>query len=113
VAISTDEDDMRRWIICSVLAIAGVIALGAQNAPGFRPKDGFVPDQKTAIAVGEALLTPIYGEKQIVSERPFSARLDRDIWIVTGHLPDVWDGGVAEIRIRKSDATVLSVVHGK
>jgi NTF2 fold immunity protein len=104
---------MRRWLVYCILAITGVIALGGQNTSGYRPKNGFVPDQKTAIAVAEAVLVPIYGEKQVASERPFSARLDQDIWTVEGHLPAGWDGGVAEVKIRKTDATVLSVTHGK
>ena len=74
---------------------------------------GFVPDSKTAVAVAEAILTPIYGEKQVISERPFAARLDGDVWTVTGHLPEGWDGGVAEIELRRSNAAVLSVHHGK
>ena len=104
---------MRKWIVYSVLAIAGAVAVGGRNASGYWPKDGFVPDRKTAIAVAEAVLTPIYGEKQIASEKPFSARLDGEVWTVTGTLPEGWAGGVAEIKIRKSDTAVVSVWHGK
>jgi hypothetical protein len=104
---------MRRWLLCFVLAIGGVVALSGQNIPGQRPKDRSVPDQKTAIAFAEKALARIYGEKQITSERPFTARLDGGIWTVWGHLPDGWVGGVAEIKIRKSDAKVVSVTHGK
>jgi hypothetical protein len=104
---------MRRWFVYFALVIAGAMAADGQNASGYRPESGFVPDQKTAIAVAEAILAPIYAEKQIASERPFTARLDGGIWTVTGHLPVGWDGGAAEIKIRKSDAKVVSVTHGK
>ena len=103
---------MRRFLLCLIIAIAGAFVLAGQ-ASGFRPKNGFVPDQKTAVSVAEAVLAPIYGEKQVASERPFSAQLDRGVWTITGNLPVGWDGGVAEIKIRRSDAAVISVTHGK
>ena len=82
------------------------------QTPSYLPKNGFVPDDRTAIAVAEAVLIGIYGEKQIEGERPFFAKLEREIWIVHGtiHAPN---GGVAEIRISKKDGRVLHVSHGK
>ena len=58
------------------------------SAQSFRPKDGFVPDEKTAIRITEAVLSPIYGEQKIASERPFSAKLKSGVWVVTGNLPE-------------------------
>ena len=88
---------------------------------GYVPKDGFVPDSKTAMAVAEAVLKPVYGEAQIISERPFGAKLEADVWTVSGTLhcegekdPNIsCKGGVAVVRISKSDAKVLSMTHGK
>jgi hypothetical protein len=77
------------------------------------PKNGFIPDEATAIKVAEAILSPIYGEKQILSERPFHATLSGGIWTVAGSLPKGWDGGVATIRIDKKTGAVLSYIHGK
>ena len=77
------------------------------------PQNGYVPDKGTAIRVAEAILLPIYGEKQIASERPFSAQLKDGVWIVTGHLPEGWTGGVAEIKISKGTCQIISVSHGK
>jgi hypothetical protein len=88
-------------------------AVTAQE-PGYIPKDGFIPDAKTAIAIAEAILTPIYGQKQIASEMPFRAVLnEKGTWVVKGTLPKGFDGGVAEIRLAKQDGRVLNVVHGK
>jgi len=47
---------------------------------GFIPKDGFVPDAKTAVAIAEAVLIPIYGKEQINSEKPLKANLKDGIW---------------------------------
>jgi len=52
----------------------------------YKPKDGFVPNEKTAIRIAEAVLTPIYGEKQIKSEEPFSAKLHDGVWTVEGSI---------------------------
>ena len=77
------------------------------------PKNGYVPDAKTAIAIAEAVLSPIYEEKQIQSERPFHAVLKNGVWIVSGSLPEGYEGGVAEIRIDKRTGRILSHIHGK
>ena len=79
----------------------------------FKPKDGFIPDEKTAIRVAEAVLGPIYGEEKIISERPFTAKLNKEVWTVTGHLAEGWCGGVAEIKVSKRTGEIISVTHGK
>jgi len=77
------------------------------------PRDGYIPDEKTAIRVAEAILFPLYGERQIKSEEPFHAKLANGIWTVEGSLPAGYDGGVASIRIDKKTGSVLSYIHGK
>ena len=72
-----------------------------------------VSDEQTAVQVAESVLRPIYGRKQIESERPFKARLEGDIWTVSGNLPPGWVGGVAVVRINRLNGRVLSVEHGK
>src|SRR6478735_2100529 len=64
---------------------------------GYSPPDGFVPDAFTAVAVAEAILTPIYRAKTIASERPFKAVLHDGVWFVTGTLPRSAAGGTAEV----------------
>lgn len=81
--------------------------------PYFFPKEGFVPDEETAIRIAEAVWIPIYGEEQINSEKPFKAVLVDDTWIVTGSLPEGYVGGVAEARISKTDGRILGVIHGE
>lgn len=90
----------------------GIISGGTARG-SYIPRNGFVPDKGTAVRVAEAILVPIYGETQVTSERPFSADLRDGVWIVTGHLPDGWEGGAAEVRISKKSCEVISVTHGK
>jgi len=89
---------------------------------GYRPSNGFVPDEATAVKIAEAVLIPVYGAKQIDSERPFTATLKKGVWTVAGTLrcPDGkggfstdCDGGVATVQISKEDARILSMVHYK
>jgi hypothetical protein len=94
------------------------LTLGATTfaeQPSFVPKKGFVPDEKTAITVAEAILVPIYGEKLIAGERPFHAALNsKGIWTVQGSLPAGSDaGGVAIVRIERQTGRILYVMHGK
>ena len=80
---------------------------------GYIPKNGFVPDAKTAIKIAEAIWTPIYGKKEIESERPFEANLINhdSVWNVSGTIPKI--GGYPIIRIRKSDCKILYFIHEK
>ena len=81
--------------------------------PGYVPPNGLVPDAETAIAVAVAIWNPIYGAKEIQGQRPFKAKLLKDVWYVEGSLPRGVPGGVAEARISKKDGRVLYVFHGK
>jgi len=93
-----------------------------QADAGYKPKVGYVPDKTTATKIAEAVLIPVYGEKQIESERPFTATLKNDVWTVGGTLrctdgkggvTTECDGGVAMVRISKRDARILYMIHGQ
>jgi len=105
--------------ICSAILIGGA-ALAAQTAEhSVTPKNGFVPDAKTAIKIAVTVWEPIYGEAEIAGEKPYRARLDTNgVWTVEGSLPKMYfggpvSGGVAIAEIAKSDARILRVSHGK
>jgi hypothetical protein len=109
---------MKTWTTLLVLVLFSWKLAGQ----GYKPASGYVPDSKTAIRIAEAVLDPVYGNKHIESERPFTATLKDGVWTVTGtlHCPDATggstiscDGGVAEVRISKDDARVLYMMHGK
>jgi hypothetical protein len=88
-----------------------IIAEGKHN---YKPKDGYVPDEKTAIRIAVAVWIPIYGEKQIEGEKPYHAKLDKGIWTIEGSLPEGnFLGGVALAEIAKDDGRILRVSHGQ
>src|SRR6266516_1366874 len=86
---------------------------GQQPAPkGYVPPKGFVPDSATAVRIAVAVWIPIYGERQIMSEQPFVAKLKAGVWTVTGTLPRPYNqGGVAKAKIAKRDGRILFVLH--
>jgi hypothetical protein len=105
-------------VLCSSLFI-----LAYALAQGFKPKEGFVPNEETAVKIAEAVLIPVYGKDKIEAEKPFRATLKEGTWTVYGTLrcPDGKGGtttvncrgGVAMVEVSKLDARVLSMSHGK
>jgi len=82
-----------------------------RGVPSYKPANGFVPDEATAVRIAEAVLIPIYGEEQIKSERPFKATLKDGIWLVQGYLPRGLKGGTGIVKIAKSDARIVFLIH--
>ncbi len=85
----------------------------SSNRANYKPKNGYVPDEQTAIAIAVAVWTPIYGKDKIENEKPYKAQLKNGVWTVTGSLPEGFDGGVAEADISKDDGRILRVIHGQ
>jgi hypothetical protein len=80
--------------------------------PSVRPKNGFVPDESTAVKIAEAVAIANYGEKRISEERPFCARLRSDTWTVKGTLhPEGVYGGTAVVKLSKTDGRILFMIH--
>lgn len=76
------------------------------------PTDGFVPNEATAVRIGDAVATAAYGEDTTSKERPFRAHLRGDIWTVKGTLhPQGALGGTAVVKLRKSDGKILFLMH--
>lgn len=85
----------------------------AADQSSYKPKQGYVPDEQTAIAIAVAVWIPIYGRQQIENEKPYRASLNDGIWTVTGSLPKGFKGGTAEARISKDTGCILGVIHYK
>jgi len=86
---------------------------------GFKPNQGYVPDEETAVKIAEAVWLNIYGE-DIYNRLPFVAYYDgkTDNWLVYGSMPEAkpgvtFFGGVPEMTIRKADGQILWVSHGE
>jgi hypothetical protein len=98
-----------------VLALVVAVGCAAATRRGAQPEAGFVPDQDTAVRIAEAVWIPIYGEKNILDQRPHRAILDGDVWKVTGTLHcasgSLCVGGSAYAEISRNDGRVLYVVH--
>jgi hypothetical protein len=102
------------WVAVAVLGLTGVcLAATDWDHFGYKPKDGFVPDENAAIAIAVAVWTPIYGAKAIADEKPYRARLEGEVWRVEGSLPEGWRGGPATAIIEKTDGRVRAVWHGQ
>jgi hypothetical protein len=100
----------RTKLIAAALCASSV---AMAQAPTYKPAKGFVPDEKTAIAIAEAVLKPVYGDEQIRSEEPFHATLKDDVWTIDGYLPADNFGGVATVRLSRIDGRILYMMHGK
>lgn len=72
-----------------------------------------IGDKKTAIAVAEAILFPIYGKRGIRSQRPYHVKLEDGYWKISGHLTHGMQGGVFIIILRAKDAQVVKLSHSK
>lgn len=94
--------------------VAALSSFGADDAKphSVAPKDGFVPNEQTAIQIAVAVWTPIYGKENIERQKPYKVWLKEGIWYVAGHLPKNMAGGVAIAEIKKSDAKIVRISHG-
>jgi NTF2 fold immunity protein len=107
-----------RTNIVIMLAMA-LVAAGSLTAGGpcFDSKKGCVPDAETAVKIAEAVLIPVYGQQQILSERPFKATLDRSTWTVEGSVPcngppgAPCPGGAAIVKISKATGRIIHMTH--
>jgi hypothetical protein len=107
--------------ICAACCLTLLIA-SLMFGQGHKPEKGYVPDADTAVQIAEAVLVPVYGKKQIESERPFGAELKDGVWTVSGtlHCSDGKGGttthcvgGVAVVKLSKDDARILFMMHYK
>jgi len=105
---------MRRALV--IIGIPLVMAACAtQESPrhNYKPSQGYVPDQATAIRIALAVWEPIYGRAEIAGEAPYKAELIGGVWVVEGNLPAGMLGGVALAEIAKDDGKIIRVSHGK
>ncbi|RYH15831.1 MAG: hypothetical protein EON54_28515 [Alcaligenaceae bacterium] len=84
-----------------------------RDTQSFTPKEGFLPDEATAIAVAEIILIKIYGVNAIKEQRPFSANLNGEIWDIKGSLSPQEVGGTAHIRIKKMEKLSSLATRGE
>ena len=97
---------MRTLLIFTLLLSAATAAY----AHDLRPTHAVIPDEKTAIIVGCAILDA-YFSKEIT--RPYklgcAARLSANVWTVYKKLPDDSIGGGPTLEISKVDGHVIGI----
>jgi len=70
-----------------------------------------VPDKETAIKIAEVILFRLYGEEDVIAERPYKVKEEDDIWWISGTLKEGHFGSVFNIAISKQTAAVLHLEH--
>jgi hypothetical protein len=105
-------------ITAAILSLAIVLTFGTFRCAGaashnYKPVEGYVPNEETAIAIAVAVWVPIYGKERIEEKKPYKAILKDGIWYVRGSIPQGWTGGVPEAEISKDNGQILRVSHGK
>jgi hypothetical protein len=94
---------------CLMLSAATILLTGHSFAQAGAPTDVYVPDQKTAIRIAEAVLPPICG--CVSRNRPFTADLKDGVWTVEGKRPKgkiVFGGGQVYMRIDQRTGAIIS-----
>ncbi|SCY98339.1 YbbC/YhhH family protein [Flavobacterium caeni] len=82
-----------------------------QNLPNTEVK--FLNDETSAVKVAEKILFKIYGEKNIAKQKPYKVYLIKEFWIVSGTLPEGFDGGTFLVILDKRNSRILKISHGK
>jgi hypothetical protein len=104
---------MRPLYVLALFAIASSAEAQAAAKHSYMPRNGFVPDSTTAVRIAEAIWAPIYGDSQIIAQRPYHAILRNGRWTVSGSLPPNQPGGVPVAVISKRDGRIIRVSHSK
>jgi NTF2 fold immunity protein len=68
-----------------------------------KPKDGYVPDEKTAIAIASAVWSPVFGSDRIEDQKPITANLQNGVWVVTGRNGMGFDGHSTFVALISAD----------
>ncbi len=99
------------WVLC--LSIVMSFQYERNINYNYIPEKGFVPNDSVAVAITEAILSPIYGDV-IYEFRPFKAVLsaDKKVWIVNGTKKKsghgiIQLGGVPHAEIQKMDCKII------
>ena len=80
----------------------------------FVPKNGFVPDKETAVAIAYAVAVPVYGKKEIDQETPFRTELQGGVWTVLGTMQcKSCSGGTLVMQIDGASGKILFLIHTK
>ncbi len=99
------------WLLTAGAAPLAHAAQPTADTATYMPPQGYVPTARIAIEIAAIVAEPIYGKSVLAHEQPLQARLEGDVWIVTGTLPAGYKGGTLECRISKRTGQILRMIH--
>lgn len=76
-------------------------------------KTSIIKDSLTIINIVESILFSIYGEDNIINQRPYEIYKIDSYWILTGTLSNGKVGGTFLIIIDSRDCKIIRITHGK
>ncbi len=101
-------------LLSSFIIQPSILKAEENKKHNYKPKEGYIPNEETAIKIAVAVWIPIYGKEKIEKEKPYKAVLKDGIWYVEGSLEEGFvKGGVAEAEISKDDGHIIRISHGK
>ena len=80
-----------------------------QSTNTLKPKGGYVPDEKTAIAIASAVWAPVFGSDRIEDQKPITANLQNGVWVVQGRNPVPFPSETFVALISQDDGRILEV----
>lgn len=72
-----------------------------------------IKNKETAIKVVEPILFQIYGQDNILKQRPYETYLINNYWIISGRLSEGYDGGTFLVIVDATNSKVIRLTHGK
>jgi len=106
---------MKAVLFASVAFLSVALAAAAEARSADFSSREYVPNAPTAIAIGRAILLPIYGARTVRLYEPLTAQRHGDTWFVSGVvrcLPVCLGGGLA-VAISAKDGRIQSVIRTK
>lgn len=102
--------------LVAVMLLLTMVAFGKDSGKP-RPHPDYVPDQKTAERIAEAILVAQYGEERVNPQLPLHADgSDKDYWVVQGYVHESGipkKGGGFAVWINKHSGSVKVMEHMK
>jgi hypothetical protein len=98
----------RTWT--TVLFLAGALVAAGQTSKKHRD---YVPDEKTAVQIGEAVLIAQFGEERVKAQLPLhGSNSYGDVWIVQGTEPGPpHKGGGMAVMINKHSGCIVNIME--
>jgi hypothetical protein len=72
-----------------------------------------IKDKETATIIAETILFKIYGNENIMKQRPYEINQIDNYWVLNGTLPKNMLGGTFLIILNSTNGQVIKLTHGK